>query len=225
MCKDMLRIKRTMTVLLIAAFIISLPVCIMQSGAQAEKAMPKTSSKNEIINNSQSLLSHIQLTEKEFPSNLPAIVDWGASGEPRADEVASMADKVDMQKEVNLVVKTNPPLQLRVSSGDKIVIYELHDNVAARQLYNQLPLIIEVKDYGNSEKIFYPPEKLNTANLPLASARSGTLAYYAPWGNVVMFYEDFHSANGLYELGYAVSGNRHIKDLTGTIELIKNEHQ
>jgi hypothetical protein len=32
----------------------------------------------------------------------------------------------------------------------------------------------------------------------LADARTGTLAYYAPWGDVVMFYKEFGTASGLY---------------------------
>jgi hypothetical protein len=82
-------------------------------------------------------------------------------------------------------------------------------------------LSIAVEDYASSEKIFYPPEKLNTADAPLADARAGTLAYYAPWGDVVMFYERFGSAAGLYELGHAISGSEYIRSMSGTIQIEK----
>ena len=72
-------------------------------------------------------------------------------------------------------------------------------------------------------KIFYPPKKLDTSKTPLANAKNGTLAYYAPWGNVVMFYGDFGSASGLYELGFAVSGGENIKEMSGTIQVEQYE--
>ena len=72
-------------------------------------------------------------------------------------------------------------------------------------------------------KIFYPPKKLNTDATPQADAKAGTLAYYAPWGDVVMFYGSFGSAAGLYELGHAVSGSDYIQNMSGTIEVEKKD--
>ena len=106
------------------------------------------------------------------------------------------------------------------AKGNKIV-FELNDGQAAKELYDQLPLTIQVEDYSDDEKIFYPPKKLNTKNTALADAKAGTIAYYAPWGDVVMFYEDFGKANGLYELGKAISGGEHIQNLTGNIQIKK----
>lgn len=51
----------------------------------------------------------------------------------------------------------------------------------------------------------------------------GTLAYYRPWGNVVMFYDKANPNNDLYELGYAVSGKDLIKNLSGNITVEKLE--
>ena len=60
------------------------------------------------------------------------------------------------------------------------------------------------------ENIFYPPEKLNVSKTPPASnGRAGSLAYYAPWGDAVMFYGSFSPAPGLYDLGHAISGGEH----------------
>ena len=100
-------------------------------------------------------------------------------------------------------------------------VFELNNSQAARDLYAQLPLSISVENYSNNEKIFYPPKKLNTSNTPLANAQAGTLAYYAPWKDVVMFYDDFGSAAGLYELGHAISGSEHIQGMSGTIQIEK----
>ena len=112
-------------------------------------------------------------------------------------------------------------MKVRVTANSKTTVFELNNSQAAKDLYAQLPLSIKVENYSDNEKIFYPPKKLNTSDAPQADARAGTLAYYAPWGDVVMFYENFGSARGLYELGHALSGSEHINGMTGTIQLEK----
>ncbi len=108
-------------------------------------------------------------------------------------------------------------MQLKVTGNGKTIIFNLNNSEAAKTLCAQLPLTIKVENFGNNEKIFYPPSKLSTKKTSLATAKAGTLAYYAPWGNVVMFYKRFGSAAGLYELGQAVSGEQDISGLSGTI--------
>ncbi|WP_345974623.1 cyclophilin-like fold protein [Sulfurimonas sp. HSL3-7] len=110
-------------------------------------------------------------------------------------------------------------MKISVHANNNTTIFQLNDSQAAKELYAQLPLSIKVENYSHNEKIFYPPKKLSTTGTPLADARTGTLAYYAPWGNVVIFYKDFGTANGLYELGHAVSGMEHIKDFSGMIKV------
>ena len=109
--------------------------------------------------------------------------------------------------------------RISVQSGDAEVIYELNDSVAADALYEMLPLTVEAEDYSTNEKIFYPPEELTCAETPLAMSDTdgGTLAYYEPWGDVVMFYDGFNENPSLYELGYAVSGAEQISRISGTI--------
>lgn len=112
-------------------------------------------------------------------------------------------------------------MKISVESNGKTIVFELNDSDASKEFLNQLPLKIKVEDYASMEKIFYPPNKLSTSNTPLANAKKGILAYYAPWGDVVMFYKDFGSAGGLYELGFVTSGIDDIKTLSGTIEITK----
>ena len=109
--------------------------------------------------------------------------------------------------------------RISVQFGDAEVIYELNDSTAANALYEMLPLTVEVEDYSTNEKIFYPPEELVSVETPLAVSDTdgGTLAYYEPWGNVVMFYDGFNENSSLYELGYAVSGAEQISSMSGTI--------
>ena len=94
-----------------------------------------------------------------------------------------------------------------------------HLDVYKRQLYEQLPLSIQVENYSNNEKIFYSPNELDTSDAPLAEGPAGVLAYYAPWGNVVLFYGKCGGASGLYALGEAVSGADQIETLSGEIQV------
>lgn len=110
-------------------------------------------------------------------------------------------------------------MNIRITANGKTTVFELTNSQASKDLYAQLPINTNVENYSDNEKIFYPPKKLKTTDAPLADARAGTLAYYAPWGNVVMFYEYFGSASGLYELGHAVLGGEYIKGMTGTIQI------
>lgn len=109
--------------------------------------------------------------------------------------------------------------QISVQFGENTVIYELNDGTTADSFYEQLPLTIEVADYSTNEKIFYPPQALDTSNSPLAQAGAGTLAYYEPWGDVVFFYGDYNENPSLFELGQALSGGELVRGMSGTITI------
>nr|WP_320009429.1 cyclophilin-like fold protein [uncultured Desulfobulbus sp.] len=121
-------------------------------------------------------------------------------------------------------MKTDLFIQV-VSKEQAVTLFKLNNSTAAKELYAQLPLTITVEDYASKEKIFYPPKKLGTSNTPQADAKAGTLAYFAPWGDVVMFYKPFGSYRGLYELGEAISGGENISQLSGTLQLEKGDAQ
>ncbi|QKF82609.1 cyclophilin-like fold protein [Halarcobacter ebronensis] len=114
-------------------------------------------------------------------------------------------------------------MTINVYSNGNTIVFKLNESNASKELYAQLPLSIETENFGNNEKIFYPPIKLSIKNTPVANAKAGTLAYYAPWGDVVMFYKDFGSVRGLYELGSVVSGSENIKNIFGKIEIKKGK--
>lgn len=143
----------------------------------------------------------------------------GLSG---VDDIAGMSGSAVIQKVEQSASKERAVMKMTVNVNGSEIVFELNDSQSAKDLYSQLPLNIEVENYGGNEKIFYPPKKLKTDNTPLVkSASVGTLAYYAPWGDVVMFYGSFGSASGLYELGRAVQGSDHIRSLSGTLHLGK----
>lgn len=117
--------------------------------------------------------------------------------------------------------KTVSELVIQISDGKNVVTFQLNDSKAAKELYEQLPLSLAVQDYSDNEKIFYPPKALDVSDAPKAGGKTGTLAYYEPWADVVMFFESYSPNGSLYELGQAVSGSEHIQNLSGTIEISK----
>ncbi len=109
--------------------------------------------------------------------------------------------------------------RIRVEGSSGVVVYELNDSEAAEALTAQLSLELEVSDFSDNEKVFYPPESLPTTGAPMARGGRGVLAYYRPWGDVVMFYDSFSPNSSLYELGHCVSGSSLIDSLRGTVRI------
>lgn len=136
------------------------------------------------------------------------------------DAIALMSDRAVIEKK-EPQISGDEVMYIQVTSNDNTTVFKLNNSPAAKTLYDQLPMSIDAEDYENKEKIFYPPKKLDTSNTPSTDAKAGTLAYYAPWGDVVMFYKKFGSAAGLYELGQAVSGSEFIQEMTGRIHIEK----
>ncbi|MBR0163987.1 MAG: hypothetical protein IJQ12_04865 [Lachnospiraceae bacterium] len=108
---------------------------------------------------------------------------------------------------------------IRVTDGTNTILYKLNDTPPAKSLYDMLPIETEVQNYGNNEKIFYPEETVETAGGVEGGGTAGGLALFSPWGNVVMFYDDFGAYNGLYLLGEAIEGTDQIRNLSGTIRV------
>jgi hypothetical protein len=92
--------------------------------------------------------------------------------------------------------------KIKITIADKVVAATLYDNATTRDFVNLLPLSVEMKDYNSTEKIFDPPKKLSTDGAPSGTDPDiGDITYYAPWGNVAIFYKDFGYSNGLVKLG------------------------
>ena len=58
------------------------------------------------------------------------------------------------------------PMHISVTASGSTVVFELNDSQAARGLYEQLPMTVAVENFSNNEKIFYPPEELDTQTRP-----------------------------------------------------------
>ena len=98
-------------------------------------------------------------------------------------------------------------MRIRLMFDGKAVEATLLDNPTARDFLSLLPMTLTLEDYNSTEKIGHPARKLSTAGAPQGvDPTAGDIAYYAPWGNLAIFYKDFGYSRGLIGLGRIDSG-------------------
>src|SRR6266498_1218261 len=99
------------------------------------------------------------------------------------------------------------------------------NNATTRDFVALLPLTLTLRDYNRTEKISDLPKKLSTEGAPSGSDPNvGEIAYYAPWGNIAIFYREFGYSAGLVKLG-KLDGDadslRNTETTKATVKLIK----
>ncbi len=117
-------------------------------------------------------------------------------------------------------------MKIRLTVDGKALQATLLDNATARDFFSLLPMKVTLEDYASTEKVSYLPRKLSTAGAPAGvDPAVGDITYYAPWGNLAIFYKDFGYAKGLVKLGKFDSGIEMLNvggSLKVTIEPVSN---
>lgn len=91
---------------------------------------------------------------------------------------------------------------INVIVAGKVLSATLDDTAAGRAFAALLPLELGHSDYHGIEKVADLPARLDTTGAPARYAASaGDITYYAPWGNLAIFYKPFQAASGLVRLG------------------------
>jgi hypothetical protein len=94
------------------------------------------------------------------------------------------------------------PMKIRIIATDQTFTAVLDDSAAARDFAALLPIALMLSDYNRTEKVADLPRPLSTAGAPEGvTPLAGDIAYYAPWGNLAIFYRDFGYSRGLVRLG------------------------
>lgn len=106
--------------------------------------------------------------------------------------------------------------KVRIIFHQQEVIVELFDNPASRDFLSLLPLTLEFSDYAGVEKITYLPRRLITEGTPTPHDAAGDFTYYAPWGNLAVFYKGFGNDGQLYVLGRIESGKEKLAAMPRT---------
>jgi len=91
---------------------------------------------------------------------------------------------------------------IRLIINEEQVQATLYNNRAAEDFFSLLPLELSLNDYAGTEKISNLPRSLTVANTPAGhQPTAGEITYYAPWGNLAIFYKEFAYSKGLIALG------------------------
>jgi hypothetical protein len=108
---------------------------------------------------------------------------------------------------------------IRIIVGNTNLTATLYDNAAAKDFLSLLPLTLNLKDYAGTEKVSDLPKRLNTSDAAAGYKPSvGDITYYAPWGNLALFYKGFSYAGGLVPLGKLDNGIENFK-VAGSINV------
>ncbi len=110
-------------------------------------------------------------------------------------------------------------MKVRLRMEDRIITATLNDSKAARDFASLLPLTLTLQDYNGTEKISDLHKKLSTEGAPPGSDPDiGDIAYYAPWGNLALYYRDFGYSNGLVILG-KIDGGMEAFNVPGSVKV------
>ncbi len=134
------------------------------------------------------------------------------------DNTTEINESQNSQSEGEEVDMENARIKLTVNGNE--VFVRLDDNVASREFLEILPLTLTFEDFNNTEKIATLPTELSTEGLPSGYTPAiGDFSYYAPWGNVSVFYKDFRYSNSLYKLGTIEFGTEILGNINSDFEV------
>lgn len=113
-------------------------------------------------------------------------------------------------------------MKIRCTVGDTVLTATLDDNATARDFVAMLPMTLAMSDYAGTEKVTGKLFKgLSTSGAPAGYDPSvGDITLYAPWGNLALFYKDFHYADGLVRMGeFDGDGMEVLGNISGDFEM------
>lgn len=110
--------------------------------------------------------------------------------------------------------------RIRLIFNNEEVFVKMNDNPTSKDFLSRLPLSLTFEEYAGTEKISNLQRKLNIQGAPSGGKPSvGDFTYYAPWGNLAIFYKDFGYANGLILLGKIESGTERLAGIKGNFSV------
>lgn len=113
--------------------------------------------------------------------------------------------------------------RIKLTINENEVYVNLNNSKSSNDLLSLLPLTLELEDFNSTEKIAYLPRKITTDDAPDGyTPEALDFAYYAPWGNISIFYKDFRYSDSLIKLGEIESGIEHLENISdGTLVTIE----
>lgn len=174
------------------------------------------------------LLASAEIGAKEMPMHGEHALTAKASVKTPSDTLSkNKCNTTTLKKTNNLKSDVDGGKAICLTFNGKSIAATLNNSPTSKDLISMLPISLTFKDYANTEKIAYLPRKLSVTDAPAGLSPSvGDITYYAPWGNIAIFYKksDVGFANGLISLGKIVEGVDHLPEADGAtirIEVIE----
>tara|TARA_B100001109_G_scaffold162396_1_gene132192 strand:+ start:21608 stop:22093 length:486 start_codon:yes stop_codon:yes gene_type:complete len=134
--------------------------------------------------------------------------------------VSADAGRAQPEENKSLSAAEEKSMRITMEIDGQTINATLGSGSAAKDFYALLPLTLTLTDYAATEKVSDLPDSLSIQGEPSGtSAKAGDLTYYAPWGNLAIFYKDFHHASGLVKLGTMESGVDLLKKKKGAFDV------
>lgn len=145
-------------------------------------------------------------------SSAVAACTSGDTADPASPLPAQTPEGVPPPADLGASPAQDPPhatgvTKVQLNVGDSVLHASIVDSQASRDFLAQLPLTLTLKDYAGTEKVSDLASPLSTTDSPAGvDPAVGDITYYAPWGNLAIFYRDFRYSDGLVRLGGLDSG-------------------
>jgi len=135
----------------------------------------------------------------------------------RADNSITSSTQSEIPTE--LPTKQANRMKINIKVGNEVVTATLIDSKTTQDFISLLPLTLTLEDHANTEKVSDLPRRLSTEDAPPGSDPAvGDIAYYAPWGNLALYYNDFGYSNGLVILG-KIDGDIEALNVPGSVKV------
>lgn len=114
-----------------------------------------------------------------------SVVAWAES-----TEIDSQKEQVESMTKIGMTI-----------SGEQFTA-SINNSAAGKDFLSLLPITLTLEDYHSTEKISELPKRLSTQDAAEGmKPEAGDITYFAPWGNLAIFYRDFGYSRGLVPLG------------------------
>ena len=91
---------------------------------------------------------------------------------------------------------------IRITVDHQVLTAQLADNPTAEDLAAQLPLTLDIRDFNRLEKVAELPRPLTMEGVPAGDdPEINDIGYYAPSGDLVLYYGDVGYFNGIVRIG------------------------
>ena len=141
----------------------------------------------------------------------------GAGDDSTAAPTARQTSKPAPQRSETSPRRTDD-MDITLTLAETELTATLVDSETTQDFLSLLPLTLTLSDYRETEKISDLPRQLSTAGaLDGHDPEVGDITYYAPWGNLAIFYRDFDYSPGLVKLGRIDSGIEALAGSSGEV--------